>query len=86
MFDDWKVLEVVFKFGHIHIGTEDFAVAESEIERDFVFVNSANSRCLKVIVQRRSWNNDFFSPFIISTHNKNTMNFGLYPFFKLTQW
>ena len=84
MYYGWKVFEVVNKFGHVHVGTKDFVVAESEIEDDVLLVNRANLIFHKVIVESCSWYDDFFSPFIVSTHNKNVMNFRLYAFFKLT--
>ena len=59
MFDGWKVLEVVNKFGHVHIGTEDFAVAEREIEDDVFFVNGSD--CVLFVVFKKNFtrNNDF---------------------------
>ena len=83
MFNGWKVLKVVNKFGHVHIGTKNFAVAEGEIEDDVLLVNRANLIFHKVIVESCAWNDDFFSPFIVSTSGKNVIDLGVNSIFKL---
>ena len=86
MFDDWKVLEVVFKFGHVHIGTEDFAVAESEIKDDFSFVNGSDIASLPIFQKRFTRNYYLFSPFAFSANEENIINFRANLIFKLCQW